>query len=139
MKKRDKFVVVSWILFGVMLVVGIVTAIMMFYTLSQQEPLALDSDQSRIELHWGYLQTIWLVSIVILSGLLTFLWNRIKPFHVALLCMLAGAIYFLFFLTFTVGWVILQGMIGLVVGIVVGMVLIISRVIYVSVQRKRKR
>lgn len=134
MESDRNFVRISWSIYFSLLAFGIITAWITFYELSLPVTEVMgDEGQSRIEIRWGLFHVYWGVGILVLVGLLAISYQRVKPFHVAFILILTGAAYFLFFMTFTVGWVAAQGMFGFAVAVIVGALMIVSRLIYMWV------
>ncbi|REB07445.1 hypothetical protein DVB69_11505 [Sporosarcina sp. BI001-red] len=135
MESNGGFVRISWMIYFGLLALGIITACITFYELSLPVIDAMgDEGQSRIEIRWGSFHLYSSVGILVLTGLLALSYQRVKPFHVAFILILTGAAYFLFFMTFTVGWVVAQGMLGFAVAVVVGVMLIVSRLVHMWVR-----
>ncbi|RSL29933.1 hypothetical protein D7Z54_28775 [Salibacterium salarium] len=63
--------------------------------------------------------------LIILSALLIIKWKQWYPYSIPLGIILGGLYYQLFYLLFTVGWVGLQGIIGLAIALVTGIILMI--------------
>lgn len=64
-------------------------------------------------------------------------WKRLFPFNVPIAIILVGFCYVLLFLTCTIGWVGIQGILGFFISFFIGMILIISYLISFLIQRRR--
>lgn len=130
MKNNGNFVGISWAIYYGLLAFGVITACITFYELSLPVTEVMgDEGQSRMEIRWGSMHMYWGIGILMLTGLLAVSYQRVKPFHVAFILILSGAAYFLFFMTFTVGWVGFQGMLGFAIAVIVGVILIVTRLL----------
>lgn len=138
MKNKSDVKKINRVILAIVLLLGVGTAIFSLVDLMSTADTAFGEEaQSRIEFSWGLFQTGILIALVIILILLVKGWNRIFPFNVPLAIILFGFYYQLFFLIFTVGWVRLQGMLGLLAALLVGVILI---VIYaISILNKRRR
>lgn len=138
MKNKSDVKKINRVILAIVLLLGVGTAIFSLVDLMSTADTAFGEEaQSRIEFSWGLFQTGILIALVIILILLVKGWNRIFPFNVPLAIILFGFYYQLFFLVFTVGWVRLQGMLGLLAALLVGVILI---VIYaISILNKRRR
>ncbi|KAA0549877.1 RND transporter [Bacillus sp. BGMRC 2118] len=84
-----------------------------------------DGAQSRLDFRFGSLHIFLSFIILLLTTLLAIGWKRLFPYNVPIAIILIGFCYVLTFLTFTVGWVGIQGMMGFVIAFLIGILLII--------------
>ncbi|WOV85674.1 RND transporter [Sporosarcina jeotgali] len=139
MKSNNDFIRSSWVIYFGLLAAGIITACFTFYELSIPETQDLgDEGQSRIQFRWGSFHMYWSIAILALSGLLAAAYKHVKPFHVVVIIILTGAANLLFFMTFTVGWVAAQGMLGFAVAIAAGMILFFSKLIFIWISHLKR-
>ncbi|WP_338472936.1 RND transporter [Niallia sp. XMNu-256] len=125
MKNKTNLKTINWIIFIIVVLTAIITAIITIYDL-YNTPAFGEAAQSRVEFRWGTLHMIISIAILILSIFLAIGWKRLFPFNVPIAIILVGFCYLLFFLTFTVGWVAIQGMLGFFIAFLVGGILLIS-------------
>lgn len=124
MKNKSDVKTINRVILAIVLLIGVGTAIFSLVDLMSTADTAFGEEaQSRIEFSWGLFQTGILMALVIILILLVIGWNRIFPFNVPLAIVLFGFYYQLFFLIFTVGWIRLQGMLGLLAALLVGIIL----------------
>ncbi len=127
MKNKTNLKTLNWAIFTTIVLVGVVTAAITLYGLNSTTHTTFgDEAQSRAEFRWGLLHTIISVAILFISSFLALGWKRLFPFNVPIAIIIAGFCYVLFFLTFTVGWVAIQGIIGFFIAFLIGVILIVS-------------
>ena len=127
MKNRNNFIIINWVTFAIIILVGVVTATITLYDLNSTTHTTLgDESQSRAEFRWGFLHTIISVAIILISSFLALGWKRLFPFNVPIAIIIAGLCYVLFFLTFTIGWVRFLGIFGFFIALLIGGILIVS-------------
>lgn len=132
----NKLNMINWSIFVLLILVGIVTVSITVYELTLP-PTFPEDTQSRIEFRWGSLHTILLIVILVVSFPVAMGWKRLSPFNVPIAIILAGFCYELFFLTFTVGWVGIQGMLGFVVAFLIGGILILSYSVAILIEHRK--
>lgn len=132
----NKLNMINWSIFVLLILVGIVTASITVYELTLP-PTFPENAQSRIEFRWGSLHTILLIVILVVSFPVAMGWKRLSPSNVPIAIILAGFCYELFFLTFTVGWVGIQGMLGFVVAFLIGGILILSYSVAILIEHRK--
>jgi hypothetical protein len=138
MKNKKQLKMINWVIFILVISVGVVTAILTLYELNTRPHTTFGEEaQSRIEFRWGLLHTIISIAILVISTSLAIGWKRLFPFNVPIAIIMAGFCYVLFFLTFTVGWVGIQGMIGFFIAFLIGMILIISYSVSNLIERSK--
>ncbi|WP_110112080.1 RND transporter [Bacillus sp. CGMCC 1.16541] len=117
----------NWLIFTALLLLSIVTACVTMVDLLTMTEADYGSDgpQSRAEFRWGSLHTTLLIILVPLTLWLVKCWKKLHVFSIPLAIILLGFYYCLFFLTFTVGWVGMQGMLGLAIAFVIGGLLLL--------------
>jgi len=125
MKSKNTLKTINWVTFTIILMVGIFTAGFTLYDLNTQVAFG-EEGQSRAGFRWGIIHIILLVIILLSASFLGFAWKFLFPFNVPLAIIIAGLCYQLFFLTFTIGWVGLNGTFGFLVAFLIGIILIIS-------------
>lgn len=123
MKNKNKLQAINWIIFTIVLLTAVITAFTTMYDLNNT-PAFGEEAQSRAGFRFGTLHMIFLVAILIISVFLATGWKRLFPFNVPVAIILVGFCYVLFFLTFTIGWVGIQGMLGFFIAFLIGMILI---------------
>lgn len=123
MKNKNKLQAINWIIFTIVLLTAVITAFTTMYDLNNT-PAFGEEAQSRAGFRWGTLHIIFLIAIFIISVFLATGWKRLFPFNVPVAIILVGFCYVLFFLTFTIGWVGIQGMLGFFIAFLIGMILI---------------
>lgn len=123
MKNKNKLQAINWIIFTIVLLTAVITAFTTMYDLNNT-PAFGEEAQSRAGFRWGTLHIIFLIAILIISVFLATGWKRLFPFNVPVAIILVGFCYVLFFLTFTIGWVGIQGMLGFFIAFLIGMILI---------------
>lgn len=129
MKNRIIFKKINWTVFFIILFLGIFTAVIIFNDLNTQITFG-EEGQSRVAFRWGILHTIILIIILISSLCLSIVWKRIFPFNVPIAIIIIGLCYELIFLTFTIGWVGFNGTFGFFIALVIGVILIVSYLLY---------
>lgn len=137
MNNKAKIKKVNWVVFTIVLLVSIISAVMTVFDLTAQTASAFDAEQSRLAFGWGMLHTIFFLVVLILVTLLIAGWKRLFPFNAPLAIILTGFCYQLFFLTFTVGWIAMQGTLGMLVSFFIGMALIIAYAVSLLFERRR--
>ncbi|WP_449537758.1 RND transporter [Ferdinandcohnia sp. Marseille-Q9671] len=113
------------VIFILIVLIGIITATVTMVELKHSPALGEDA-QSRIGFRWGSLHIIVSIIIIVVSAFLAMSWKRLFPFNMPVAIVMAGLCYALFFLTFTIGWVGIQGMVGFLLTLVIGIIMIIS-------------
>lgn len=137
MKNQTKIKKVNWITLAIVLIVNIVSAVLTVYDLNNQTPSAFgDEEQSRVEFRWGMLHTMFFLVVLMLASILLAGWKRLFPFNAPLAIILTGFCYQLFFLTFIVGWVGMQGTLGMLVSFFIGMNLCIAYTVSMLSERR---
>lgn len=129
MKIKNTLKTINWVTFIIILLVGIFTAAITLYELNTQVTFG-EEGQSRAGFRWGILHKIILVTILLSSFLLSIGWKRLFPFNIPIAIIIAGLCYQLFFLTFTIGWVGFIGTIGFLTAFLIGIILIISYIVF---------
>lgn len=138
MKNKNTLKMVNWVIFILVMFVGAVTVILTVYELNIRALTTFGEEaQSRMEFRWGFLHTIISIAILVISTSLAIGWKRLFPFNVPIAIIMAGFCYELFFLTFTVGWVGIQGMVGFFIAFLIGMILIISYFVSNLIERSK--
>jgi hypothetical protein len=139
MKNKSHLKTINWFIFRLLISIGVITAIITLLDLNNLNDTtqSLDGRQSRAEFRWSSMHTAMTVVLLILSTFLAIGWKRLFPFNVPIALIIAGFYYELFFLTFTVGWVGIQGMIGLLLALLTGVILIISHSVFIFIKRKK--
>ncbi|HZG60586.1 MAG TPA: RND transporter [Anoxybacillus sp.] len=139
MKNKSHLKTINWFIFGLLISIGVITAIITLLDLNNLNDTtqSLDGRQSRAEFRWSSMHTAMTVVLLILLTFLAIGWKRLFPFNVPIALIIAGFYYELFFLTFTVGWVGIQGMIGLLLALLTGVILIISHSVFIFIKRKK--
>lgn len=139
MKNKSNLKTVNSFIFLFFVLIGIITIVITLLDLNNfnaaTEPL--DGQQSRAEFRWSSIHTMITAILLIFSAFLAIGWKRLFPFNVPLALIIAGFYYELFFLTFTVGWVGIQGMVGLLVALLTGLILIIFHSVSIYMARKK--
>ncbi|MBN3555643.1 hypothetical protein JYA63_15300 [Fictibacillus nanhaiensis] len=108
------------------------TIVFTFVELNQPYESPEDA-QSRFELHIPPLYTILMVS----ATYIVFKWNKkLHLFAGPLFILLGGFWYLWIFRTFTTGWVMMQGLVGLLISIIICFILMIFHLFTI---RKRTR
>lgn len=136
MKNNANLKTINWSIFTAVVLAAVITAILTLYDLSNA-PAFGEAAQSRAGFRWGPPHIIILTFILIISVFLAAGWKRLFPFNVPVAIILVGFCYELFFLTFTIGWVGIQGMLGFLIAFLIGGVLLISYSIYFFIQRRK--
>jgi hypothetical protein len=127
---------INWTIFIMVVLTAVITAFTTIYDLYHTPAFGEDA-QSRVGFRWGTLHMIFLLAILIISVFLATGWKRLFPFNVPIAIILVGFCYVLFFLTFTIGWVGIQGMLGFFIAFLIGMILIGSYSISLLIKRRR--
>jgi len=138
MRNRKKLRSINWGIFIVAVLTAVITASRTMFELT--EPIITDlgdGEQSRLEFRWGFIHNFILAAIIIISCLLATAWKRLFPYNMPIMIILLGIAYILFFLTFTVGWVGIQGMLGFIVAFLFGIFLMIVYSISDLIQRRK--
>lgn len=125
MKNKNIIKKINGVTFIIILLVGIFTAGITLYDLNTQVAFG-EEGQSRAGFRWGIFHIIILVIILMSASFLGFAWQILFPFNVPIAIIIAGVCYQLFFLTFTIGWVGLNGTFGFLIAFLIGIILIIS-------------
>jgi len=133
---KNKLNMVNWSIFILVILAGIITAGITVYELNLP-PTFPDDAQSRMEFRWGFLHTILSIVMLVISIPVVIRWKRLSPFNIPIAIIIAGFGYELFFLTFTVGWVGIQGMLGFVVAFLVGVILIVSYSVAILIDHRK--
>jgi hypothetical protein len=131
LRHKKTFQKINWIVFGILAVLGIFFAFSAFEELNRlaNSPRG-DEAQSRKEFQWGPSYEKAGMVFLFITALLALCWKRLFPFNVPLAIILLGFYYEFFFVVFTTGWVGLLGILGLALGILAGLIMIISYTIY---------
>lgn len=135
MKNNNTLKTINWVTFIIILMVGIFTAGMTLYDLNTQIAFG-EEGQSRAGFRWGVFHIILLVIILLSASFLGFAWKLLFPFNIPIAIIIAGLCYQLFFLTFTIGWVGLNGTFGFVIAFLVGIILIISYSVFIFLESR---
>lgn len=135
MKNKTNLKTINWSILIIVVLTAVITAIITLYDLYITPAFSEDA-QSRAGFRWGTLHIIISIAILIISVFLAIGWKRLFPFNVPISIILVGFCYLLFFLTFTVGWVGIQGMLGFLIAFLIGVILIISYSISFLIQRR---
>jgi hypothetical protein len=138
MRNRKKLRSINWGIFLVVVLTAVITASSTMFELS--DPIITDlgdGEKSRLEFRWGSVHNFILAAIMIISCLLATTWKRLFPYNMPIMIILLGIAYALFFLTFTVGWVGLQGLLGFIVAFLFGIFLMIVYSISDLIQRRK--
>ncbi|WP_027963758.1 hypothetical protein [Halalkalibacillus halophilus] len=131
MKYQNNFKNINWTIFSILLFVGAMFLVYTIYNLYSTAHITTGEEaQSRAGLRWGFLHTIIAFIIVLLSSYLALGWKRIFPFNVPIAIIIAGLSYMLLFLTFTIGWIGMLGMMGFLVSFLIGLVLMVSYIVF---------
>ncbi|MEH7237637.1 RND transporter [Bacillus sp. JJ1562] len=125
MNKKASLKAINWTIFILVVFIAVITAYITLYDLNNTPAFGEDA-QSRAGFRWGSLHIIISIAILIISVFLEIGWKRLFPFNVPIAIILVGFCYVLIFLTFTIGWVGAQGMLGFFIAFLIGVVLIIS-------------
>lgn len=138
MKNKSDVKKINRVILAIVLLLGVGTAIFSIVDLMSTADTAFGEEaQSRIEFSWGSFQTGILIALAIVLIFLIIGWKRIFPFNVPLAIILFGFYYQLFFLIFTVGWIRLQGMLGLLAALLVGIILTVIYAISLLNERRK--
>ncbi|MCM3721524.1 RND transporter [Solibacillus isronensis] len=137
MKSKKIIKTINWVTFIIILLVGFFTAGFSLYDLSTQVALG-EEGQSRAGFRWGIFHIIILVIIVMSAAFLGFTWKILFPFNVPIAIIIAGLCYQLFFLTFTIGWIGLNGTFGFVIAFLIGIILIISYTVLKFLESRKR-
>ncbi|MEH7386348.1 RND transporter [Bacillus sp. JJ1521] len=135
MKNKKNLRAINWTIFILVVLIAIITAYITLYDL-YTTPAIGEAAQSRAGFRWGSLHIIISIAILIISAFLAIGWKRLFPYNVPVAIILVGFCYVLFFLTFTIGWVSLQGMLGFFIAFLIGVILIISYSISIHIERR---
>lgn len=131
MKNQNNLKTINWAIFTSIILVGVVTAAITLFDLNSTTHTTIGEEaQSRADFRWGSLHTIILVAILFISSFLVWGWKRVFPYNVPIAIIIAGFCYVLFFQTFTVGWVGIQGIIGFFIAFLIGIILILSYLVF---------
>ncbi|MEH7226092.1 RND transporter [Bacillus sp. JJ1566] len=136
MQNKDYLKAINWTIFILVILTAVITAWITLYDLNNTPAIGEDA-QSRAGFRWGSLHIIISFAILILSIFLALGWKRLFPYNVPVAIILAGFCYVLVFLSFTIGWVGIQGMLGFFVAFLIGVILIISYSISILIVRRR--
>ena len=136
MKNKNNLRTINWGIFIIVVLTAVITAIITLYDLYNIPAFGEDA-QSRAGFRWGTLHIIISMVILINSVFLAIGWKRLFPFNVPIAIILVGFCYILFFLTFTIGWVGIQGMLGFFIAFLIGVILISSYSISLLIQRRK--
>ena len=136
MKNNNTLKTINWVTFIVILMVGIFTAGMTLYDLNTQIAFG-EEGQSRAGFRWGIFHIILLVIILLSASFLGFAWKLLFPFNIPIAIIIAGLCYQLFFLTFTIGWVGLNGTFGFFIAFLIGIILIISYTVLKFIESRK--
>ncbi|PKR77570.1 RND transporter [Halalkalibacillus sediminis] len=140
MKNQENFKKINWTIFSILLFLGVVTLAFTLYDLySTADTTYGEATQSRPGFRWGSLHTIIAIIILLISSFLALGWKRIFPFNVPIAIIVAGCCYMLIFLTFTIGWVGMQGMAGFLIAFIIGVILIISYSVYNFIEIRKTK
>src|SRR6478735_2492524 len=134
MKNKTNLKTINWSILIIVVLTAVITAIITLYDLNNTPAFGEDA-QSRAGFRWGTLHIIISIAILIISVFLAIGWKRLFPFNVPISIILVGFCYVLFFLTFTIGWVGIQGMLGFFIAFLIGVILIISYSISIRIER----
>ncbi len=135
MKNKNNLKAINWIIFILVVLTAVITAYITLYDLYNSPDFGEDA-QLRAGFRWGSLHIIISIAILIISAFLAIGWKRSFPYNVPVAIILVGFCYILFFLTFTIGWVGMQGMLGFFIAFLIGMILIISYCISFLIERR---
>lgn len=136
MKNKNILRTLNWGIFIIVVLTAVITAIITLYDLYHTPAFGEDA-QSRAGFRWGTLHIIISMVILIISVFLAIGWKRLFPFNVPIAIILVGFCYILFFLTFTIGWVGIQGMLGFFIAFLIGVILISSYSISFLIHRRK--
>lgn len=134
MKNKTNLKMINWSILIIVVLTAVISAIVTLYDLYNTPAFGEDA-QSRAGFRWGTLHFFISIAILIISVFLAIGWKRLFPFNVPIFIILVGFCYVLFFLTFTIGWVGIQGMLGFLIAFLIGVILIISYSISILIQR----
>ncbi|MFC7686275.1 RND transporter [Ureibacillus sp. GCM10028918] len=129
MKHKDTIKIMNWFVFTGLVCLGVTVG---YDGLSSLDHTPMPHDeayQSRFQLNWGVLQTVTISILLIFTVLLIVGWKRTFPFNVPFALIIAGSLYLYIFMTFTIGWIRLLGMIGFAIAIVAALILMILHTI----------
>ncbi|KKK39100.1 RND transporter [Mesobacillus campisalis] len=136
MKNKNNLKTINWSIFVIVLLTAVITATITLNDLYNTPAFGEDA-QSRAGLRWGTLHFVITIAMLIIFAFLAKGWKQLFPFNVPIAIILVGFCYELFFLTFTIGWVGIQGMLGFLIAILIALILISSYSIYFLVERRR--
>lgn len=134
MKNKTNLKTINWGIFIIVVLTAVITATITLYDL-YNTPAIGEAAQSRAGFRWGTLHMMISIAILIISFFLAFGWKRLFPFNIPISIILVGLCYGLLFLTFTIGWVGILGMIGFLIAFLIGVILIISYSFSFLIQR----
>ncbi|MEH7380196.1 RND transporter [Bacillus sp. JJ1533] len=135
MNKKDYMRAINWTIFILVILMAVITSYTTLYDLNHQPSLVEDAGSS-IGFRWGSLHIIISIVILISSALLAKGWKRLFPYNVPIAIILVGFCY-VFFLTFTIGWVGALGMLGFVIAFLIGVILIKSYSVANQIERRK--
>ena len=136
MKNKTNLKTINWSIFILVVLTAVITAIVTLYDL-YNTPAFGEAAQSRVGFRWGTLHIMISIAILIISVFLTIGWKRLFPFNVPIAIILVGCCYVLFFLTFTIGWVGILGMLGFFIAFLIGVILLSTYSISFLIQRRK--
>lgn len=138
MKREVDFKNINWSILILVILIAVITISMSFYDLYHPATTSTeDNAQSRIDLRWSFIHTIFSMAIILISTFLTLAWKRIFPFNIPITIILVGLCYALFFLSFTAGWVAIQGLLGFIIALLIGLILTIIYSVSIFVGRMK--
>jgi hypothetical protein len=131
LKRNKKFQKINWIVFAIIVLMGLILiseASEGVKNLSNSQ--AENAGQFRMEFRWDTANSTLAIILLFISVVLALVWKHTFPFNVPLAIILLGFGYQLYFMTFTVGWGGILGVIGLVISVLVAITMIISYTVY---------
>ncbi|MGV3466019.1 MAG: RND transporter [Heyndrickxia sp.] len=136
MKNKTKLKIINWVIFVLLVSISVITVATTLSYLNEATHSFNNEAQSRLEFRWGLFHTLITVVILFFSTILIIGWKRLFPFNVPFALIIVGICYELFFLTFTIGWVGVQGMFGFVIALLVAIILIITHSFFLFFARR---
>nr|WP_106779184.1 RND transporter [Lysinibacillus timonensis] len=136
MKHKDTLKLMNWIVFTSLVIWGVIVAFSSLVSLDRTQMPIDGAFQSRFQFNWYTFHTVMALILVFTTVLLTYGWKRTFPFNVPFALIIAGSLYLFIFLTFTIGWIRILGLLGFAIAIIVGVILIILHTIILWISKE---
>ncbi|WP_226579732.1 hypothetical protein [Halobacillus litoralis] len=129
-----KIKAVNWTCFILFITAALGSMTSTFKTLPQDTVEA----ESRFHFSWGAVHTLTSILLLVALSIIITRWKKFFPFNIPLVIIVCGFIYAGIFLTFTTGWVGIQGLIGLMIGLFTGGLMILGYSFFLYIREGKK-